>query len=480
MQSVPIYVILATILKGQFVTFSYTNPHSSIERIVTPQLHNSTGAPICPEEREVKAVAQRAIRECDGKKMIARWMNTHPRGPYTLDDRFVPVTPYMSFDQQCTAYPWLKEERLVVKPDQLIKRRGKSGMLLLDASWEEVRDWVGERMGQAIEVEGVRGILDHFIVEPFTPHSPDDEYYLAIRSVREGDEVLFFHEGGIHVGDVDARAERWLLPIGRLPTAEEITSKLLLHVPEYRRFIVAGFIEMMFKFYAELNYAYLEINPFVVVADRIVPLDLAARIDDTAEFESGALWGDIEFPAPFGRELTPEEKYIKELDAQTGASLKLTVLNPRGRVWTMVAGGGASVIYTDTVSDLGAGSELANYGEYSGDPSEQFTYEYARTILDLMTREKDPRGKVLIIGGGIANFTNVAATFKGIVRALKEYQTRLQENEVKIYVRRGGPNYQEGLRIMRDLGQNLGVPIEVFGPETHITSIVPMALEVGK
>jgi ATP citrate (pro-S)-lyase len=251
-------------------------------------------------------------------------------------------------------------------------------------------------------------------------------------------------------------------------------------VPEYRRFIVAGFIEMMFKFYAELNYAYLEINPFVVVADRIVPLDLAARIDDTAEFESGALWGDIEFPAPFGRELTPEEKYIKELDAQTGASLKLTVLNPRGRVWTMVAGGGASVIYTDTVSDLGFGSELANYGEYSGDPSEQFTYEYAKTILDLMTREKDPRGKVLIIGGGIANFTNVAATFKGIVRALKEYQTRLQENDVKIYVRRGGPNYQEGLRIMRDLGQNLGVPIEVFGPETHITSIVPMALEVGK
>ena len=27
---------------------------------------------------------------------------------------------------------------------------------------------------------------------------------------------------------------------------------------------------------------------------------------------------------------------------------------------------------------------------------------------------------MLIIGGGIANFTNVAATFKGIIRALKE------------------------------------------------------------
>lgn len=29
-----------------------------------------------------------------------------------------------------------------------------------------------------------------------------------------------------------------------------------------------------------------------------------------------------------------------------------------------------------------------------------------------MTKEKHADGKVLIIGGGIANFTNVAATFK--------------------------------------------------------------------
>jgi len=52
-------------------------------------------------------------------------------------------------------------------------------------------------------------------------------------------------------------------------------------------------------------------------------------------------------------------------------------------------------------------------GEYSGAPNEQQTYDYARTILSLMTRVKDPRGKVLIVGGGIANFTDVAATFKG-------------------------------------------------------------------
>ena len=36
----------------------------------------------------------------------------------------------------------------------------------------------------------------------------------------------------------------------------------------------------------------------------------------------------------------------------TGASLKLAIQNPKGRMWTMVAGGGACVIYADTVSVL--------------------------------------------------------------------------------------------------------------------------------
>jgi ATP citrate (pro-S)-lyase len=143
----------------------------------------------------------------------------------------------------------------------------------------------------------------------------------------------------------------------------------------------------------------------------------------------------------------------------------------------MVAGGGASVVYSDAIAAAGFAHELANYGEYSGAPSEGQTFEYAKTILDLLTRPPPrPDGKVLIIGGGIANFTNVAATFKGIIRALTSYKTQLIAHNAKIYVRRGGPNWQEGLKAMRLLGESLGVPIRVFGPDTHITEIVPLAL----
>ena len=68
------------------------------------------------------------------------------------------------------------------------------------------------------------------------------------------------------------------------------------------------------------------------------------------------------------------------MDGSTGASLKFTLLNADGRIWTMVAGGGASVVYSDAIAAHGFADELANYGEYSGAPTEGQTYEYAKTI----------------------------------------------------------------------------------------------------
>lgn len=74
------------------------------------------------------------------------------------------------------------------------------------------------------------------------------------------------------------------------------------------------------------------------------------------------------------------------------------------------------------------------------------------------------------------------------------------EYKISIFVRRAGPNYQEGLRldyftllfvifkkiisnnfdqfnsVMREVGANLGIPVHVFGPETHMTAVVGMAL----
>jgi len=422
-------------------------------------------------------MAQRGIREFHGKKIMAKHWTTYFKGLAKYDGKIVLVDPKTSMDELAKQNPWLKQEKLVVKPDQLIGKRGKHKLILLDATFDEAKKWINERMNRDVTIGKVTDKLTHFLVEPFVPHDQNKEYYVAVTSNRESDIIYFSAHGGVDIEEVWDTVVTIQVPILSSIDEIKIKEKLPKEIPENEKELVTQFIKGLFKFYADLGYAYLEINPMAMTKDAFIPLDTVARLDDTAQFMCGNKWGDIEFPAPFGRGLTNEEKFVKDLDEKSGASMKLTVLNPKGRVWTLVAGGGASVVYTDTVFDLGFKDELANYGEYSGNPSTDETYQYAKTILDLMTREKDPRGKILLVGGGIANFTDVAKTFTGIIKALEEYRQKLIDNKVKIYVRRGGPNYQEGLKNMKELGKTLGVPIEVFGPEAHMTSIVPMALK---
>ena len=327
----------------------------------------------------------------------------------------------------------------------------------------------------------------------------------------QGDWLLFTHEGGVDVGDVDAKAEKTLIPVDlkKFPTHQELAKALLKNVPKGVHNVLLDFIIRLYSVYVDCQFTYLEINPLVVIPNadatsaEVHFLDLAAKLDQTADFECGTKWAvarspaalglpgvkptdgkvsvdagpPMEFPAPFGRELSKEEKYISDMDAKTGASLKLTILNSQGRIWTLVAGGGASVVYADAIASAGFVSELANYGEYSGAPTETQTYNYAKTVLDLMLRAPmHPEGKVLFIGGGIANFTNVASTFKGVIRAIRDVAPVLKEHQTQIWVRRAGPNYQEGLKNIKAAAMELGLDMHVFGPEMHVSGIVPLAL----
>ncbi|MBN1323255.1 MAG: ATPase [Methanotrichaceae archaeon] len=417
-------------------------------------------------------MAQRGIREFDAKRMLARSL------PHYLDDlaykgEVVLVGPDTDVEEVVALNSWLLRKRLVIKPDQLFGKRGIHGLILLDADWDAVKEYLAKNMGREVEIGGVIGNLTHFLIEPFVPH--ENEYYVAIRSEYSSDAIYFSTEGGVSVEENWDRVLQAQADIISGIDSGAISAIVPADLGEERQKVIE-FISALYLFYVDCGFVYLEINPFTITDGTIMPLDMVAKLDDAEEFWCRERWLDLSFPEPFGRTPTPEESYIKDLDSKTGSSLKLTILNPAGRVWTMIAGGGASVIYADTICDLGHSCDLANYGEYSGDPNTEETYHYTATILDLMTRERDPRGRILLIGGAIANFTDVASTFKGIVMALREYRDRLKESDVKIYVRRGGPNYEQGLKLMRSLGRELDIPIEVFGPEMHMTRIVPMAL----
>jgi len=444
-------------------------------------------------------MAQNAIREYDAKTILANhWDRYFPDFTYAYETAL--VKDGSELQNLAKSKNWLNEKSLVAKPDMLFGKRGKNNLVLFkdskpgDVKLSKAVSWIDEKSSKEQSVhfsfdgdtptgEAKKDMLNCFIVEPFTPHSQDEEYYISATCVGDFDMLYMSAEGGMEVEEGwDEKVTEVAFSI--TDTEDEIEAKIRANVPkdvkDEDRENFAKFAIGFFKIYRELHFAYLEINPFVMQGTKIELLDMVAKVDSTAGFMMVDEWGDIDYPTAFGMEAkTPEVLAIEEADSKTGASLKLTLLKPEARIWTMVAGGGASVVYADTIADLAGIEDLANYGEYSGGPTTGETRFYAETLLGLMTKNRDPKGrdKILIIGGAIANFTDVAKTFKGIIQAFDLYADKMREVGVKIYVRRGGPNYEKGLKDIKEAADRLGIYIEVYGPQTHVTDIVRMALE---
>lgn len=432
-------------------------------------------------------MAQRAIREYDGKSLFAKEWNNYFGDAFEYAFKSVLVTNGNNLQEKSSENSWLKSDPLVAKPDMLFGKRGVNGLVQFkvnqagDVKLADSVKWINEKSSQTTTlISGQSGKLTHFIVEPFTPHTQDQEYYICAATGDEYDSLFLSAHGGIEVEENWDKVTEIKIPVEASDDdiASLISSNMPSDIKDKARF--GDFAARFYRFFRDTHFAYLEVNPIVMVENKVFLLDLVARVDDTAGYLMSKLWGDIDYPTAFGMpELSPEEQAIKSADEKSGASLKLTILNPKGRVWTMVAGGGASVVYADTIADLIGVNELSNYGEYSGNPTTDETRFYAETVIDLMTREKHTsgQGKILLIGGAIANFTDVAKTFTGIIQAFEKMADQMKSVGTRIYVRRGGPNFEIGLRNIKQAAEKLGLPIEVYGPETHVTDIVRMALE---
>lgn len=147
-------------------------------------------------------MSAKSILEADGKAILNYHLTRAPvirptpikssgvhNGPAKLASLYFPENESVSgiLDQAESSYPWLLTPgaKFVAKPDQLIKRRGKSGLLALNKTWPEAKAWIEARAGKEQKVETVTGYLRQFLVEPFVPHPQDTEYYININSVRD-------------------------------------------------------------------------------------------------------------------------------------------------------------------------------------------------------------------------------------------------------------------------------------------------------
>lgn len=66
--------------------------------------------------------------------------------------------------------------------------------------------------------------------------SQEEEYYVCIYSHRKADTILFHHEGGVDIGDVDAKALKLDVSVGsELPDRARVINKLLVNVTDDKK-----------------------------------------------------------------------------------------------------------------------------------------------------------------------------------------------------------------------------------------------------
>ena len=111
---------------------------------------------------------------------------------------------------------WMKQSKLVAKAHEALGSRFKLGLvkvgLDLTGAVAATKDMIGRQVG-SITVSQV-------IVSEMIAHK--EEYYCAVKSTREGSEILVANCGGIEVESNWDRVKRLCLEVGQAPSPEAL------------------------------------------------------------------------------------------------------------------------------------------------------------------------------------------------------------------------------------------------------------------
>ena len=332
--------------------------------------------------------------------------------------------------------------KYVLKVDQGVKKRGKLGLIKLNVTIDTIKESV-----LALAKKG----YGRFLVEEMVKHSDDEESYISFERTRNGIQVHFSQFGGIDIEEHKSTIKKYSVENVPLPT---------------------HFIKRVVNTMEDEHLSFVEINPLIVRADNCVILDAAVLADSAGEYL--ATWSEEDVVRD--RVNDKSEIKINIMNQTSPASLSFKLLNPDGAIWMLLSGGGASITIADEAFNKGKVHLVGNYGEYSGSPTQEETYLYSHEVIDRALRSSAPK-KALVIAGGVANFTDIKDTFKGIIQALEDNIDKIKESHFKVFVRRGGPNEDEGLSIMRDYLVKNDILGSVRGSESVLTDIIIESIE---
>lgn len=317
----------------------------------------------------------------------------------------------------------VKTGRVVVKADLALGGKEKAGLVKVCGASEVEK--IAKEMGVPV------------IVEEYIPH--EAEFFVAIRPTREGLVIYRSNKGGIDV------EQNW----------DKVDSRLVRSDGQLKD---DPFFGRLIKLFEKEDAIYLEINPFAIAQGKPIALGVVLELDETALFRH-ADWEELGIKNQESGKTEREQK-IREVDEQIKGSVKLV---ETGSGDTAVMGGGAGAVLFLCDAVISNGLKLANYAEFSGAPPNWALTELTKQVCAI------PGINNLVIGSGIANFTNAKSNIEAIIGGFRQSPAA---KDLNIVVRRCGPGEEEGIKIMQEFARESGFNIKVFGRETGMTEIV--------
>src|SRR5574341_1380781 len=213
------------------------------------------------------------VLEGPGMGLMKKWGIVVPH--------YVVVASPNEVDRLAQANDWLQKSKLVAKAHEALGSRFKLGLVKVGLDLAGAKAAIREMLGRAVGSITVSQV----IVSEMIPHK--DEYYAAVKSNREGAEILVANCGGIEVEANWDRVKKLKVEVGHTPAPEALEQ--LANEAGFSKAIaprMAAFLGRLFACFDNEDAQYLEVNPAVAREGdgELVALDAVTLLDADARF----------------------------------------------------------------------------------------------------------------------------------------------------------------------------------------------------
>ena len=322
----------------------------------------------------------------------------------------------------------------VVKAQVHAGGRGKAGGIRYAANLQEVESCAAELLGRRLVTyqnapEGQP--VDRVLIEEGLTIARELYVSLLVDRAAERVAVVASAAGGMDIEEVarshpDEVLRELCDPLLGLQDYQvrNLAFALRLTGQAYKNF--CRLLPGLYRLFAELDLALLEVNPLVVTQDdRLLPLDCKMAVDDNALYRQNSLASLRDDSQADPREAAAHE-----------AGINYVALS--GNIGCMVNGAGLAMATMDLIKLHGG--EPANFLDVGGGASA----ETVARAFKILLADGQVRAVLVNIFGGIMRCDVIA---EGIVRAVREVGV-----QVPVVVRLEGTNVDQGKRILGESG----------------------------